>query len=243
MKKIALWLGLVGLLGAASLALVPIERLVPGPQPMPLPLPVLRLLTTLQPALLVLAATALGAWAAPKVRLDAPLIRAAVERRPMLPVLRGQLPPAVVAGVATAVVLVAYSLLTRSLDAAPLPFEVPLVTRLLYGGIAEELLMRWGLMSLLVWGTWRLASSREPVPAWCFWAGAAGAALLFALGHLPVLLIAYPDPSSALLAAVLAGNAAPGLVFGWLFWRRGIEAAMIAHALAHLFAVGAALLV
>ncbi len=28
---------------------------------------------------------------------------------------------------------------------------VPLPTRLLYGGITEELLLRWGLMTLLVW--------------------------------------------------------------------------------------------
>lgn len=240
MKKIALWLGLVGLIGAASLALVPLERLVPGPLPMPVPL--LRLLSVLQPSLLVLAATALGAWAAPKVGLDAPLVRAAAERRPLRPVLRGQLPASIAAGLATASVLVAYSLFTRSLDVSPLPFEVPLVTRLLYGGIAEELLMRWGLMSLLAWAAWRLGGRPDPVPAWCLWAGASGAALLFAIGHLPVLFMAYPDLSAGLLAAVLAGNAVPGLLFGWLFWRRGLEAAMIAHALAHLLAAGAALL-
>ncbi len=102
--------------------------------------------------------------------------------------------------------------------------------------------MRWGLMSLLGWVAWRLGGRPDPVPAWCLWAGAAGAALLFALGHLPVLFMAYPNPSPGLLAAVLAGNAVPGLLFGWLFWRRGLEASMIAHALAHLLAAGAALL-
>jgi hypothetical protein len=35
---------------------------------------------------------------------------------------------------------------------------------------------------------------------------------------------------------IVAANALPGLLFGWLFWRRGLEAAMGAHALAHLFA-------
>ncbi len=240
MNKIALWLGLLGLIATASLALVPLERLVPGPLPMPVPL--LRLLSILQPALLVLGATALGAWVAPKVGLDAPGVRAVAEGRPLLPVLRDQVPAAVAAGIATAAVLIAYSLFTRSLDVSPLPFEVPLVTRLLYGGIAEELLMRWGLMSLLAWAAWGLGGRPDPVPAWCLWVGASGAALLFALGHLPVLFMAYPNPSPGLLAAVLAGNAVPGLLFGWLFWRRGLEAAMIAHALAHLVAAGAALL-
>jgi membrane protease YdiL (CAAX protease family) len=29
-------------------------------------------------------------------------------------------------------------------------------------------------------------------------------------------------------------NAAFGLLFGWLYWRRGLESAMIAHAMTHL---------
>jgi membrane protease YdiL (CAAX protease family) len=48
-----------------------------------------------------------------------------------------------------------------------------------------------------------------------------------------------PDPPRTLVAMVLVGNSLPGMLFGWLFWRRGLEAAMIAHALAHLFAVTA----
>ena len=34
---------------------------------------------------------------------------------------------------------------------------LPLPTRLLYGGITEELLLRWGLMTLLVWAAWQAA--------------------------------------------------------------------------------------
>ena len=60
-------------------------------------------------------------------------------------------------------------------------------------------------------------------------------ALLFAAGHLPMLFFLLPEPPGVLILMVLAGNALPGLLFGWLFWRRGLEAAMIAHALAHLF--------
>ena len=37
----------------------------------------------------------------------------------------------------------------------------------------------------------------------------------------------------------LAGNFIPGMLFGWLYWRRGLEAAMIAHALAHLLSTAA----
>jgi membrane protease YdiL (CAAX protease family) len=33
---------------------------------------------------------------------------------------------------------------------------------------------------------------------------------------------------------VVGVNAAFGLLFGWLYWRRGLESAMIAHAMTHL---------
>jgi membrane protease YdiL (CAAX protease family) len=36
------------------------------------------------------------------------------------------------------------------------------------------------------------------------------------------------------IARTIAGNALFGIVFGWLFWRRSLEAAMIAHATGHL---------
>jgi hypothetical protein len=135
-----------------------------------------------------------------------------------------------------ALVLLGYGWLSRDWFAnapAALAFQPPLVSKLLYGGIAEELLTRWGLMTLFVWIAWKLSGSRSPVPAAAYWIGALLAALLFAAGHLPTLYAIMPAPAPQLIAAVIAGNAVPGLLFGWLYWRRGLEAAMIAHALAH----------
>ena len=47
-------------------------------------------------------------------------------------------------------------------------------------------------------------------------------------------MVISPAPQLWLVAAVLLGNAVPGVLFGWLFWKKGIEAAMLAHTLAHL---------
>jgi hypothetical protein len=69
-----------------------------------------------------------------------------------------------------------------------LAFEIPLVSKLLYGGIVEELLLRWSLMSLLVWVAWRLAGRPAPVPGWVYGIGLVASALLFAVGHLPALV-------------------------------------------------------
>jgi hypothetical protein len=241
MRRIWWRLSLLGLAGLASLLLIPLERLVTVPiGPM-----LLRLLSTIQPALLVLGFTAIGAWAAPKVGLDAPAVRAWSDHRPVLPILRRQFPAAAAVALAVAAILIGYGAFVRGQEwgGSLLGFEVPLVTRLLYGGLAEELLTRWGLMSMLVWVAWRLGGRHEAVPAWCYWTGATFAALLFAAGHLPLLYRLLPDPPVGLLAGVLVGNTVPGLLFGWLFWRRGLEAAMIAHVLAHLLgAIGARLL-
>jgi membrane protease YdiL (CAAX protease family) len=231
----ALWwrLALLGLIGTVSLLLAPFERLAP----MPMAPILVRLLSMIQPAILVLLTALLGCWAAPRVGFDAPVVRAWAERRPIWPALRPQLPAALAVGLAAAAVLVGFWIWMSGQPAGAVlaRFEIPIATRLLYGGIVEELLLRWGLMSLFVWLVWRLTGARRPVPAWCIWAGLLLSSLLFAIGHLPVLYLLLPAPSPALVAVILGANAVPGILFGLLFWRRGLEAAMMAHAAAHLF--------
>src|SRR5687768_2507925 len=104
MVKLALRLMLLGSIGIASLLLVPLERVLP----LAFPTPVIRLLGAIQPAFLMIAFTALGAWLAPKVGLDAALVRAAIERRPVKPILRGQVPAALLAGLFMAAVILLY---------------------------------------------------------------------------------------------------------------------------------------
>lgn len=97
----------------------------------------------------------------------------------------------------------------------------------LYGGIDEEILLRLGVMTVLVWLIAWLTRSRHPA-GWIYWAGTLLAAILFGLGHLPATaaLVAL-TPLIVTRAVVLNGLA--GVVFGWLYWRRGLLAAMVAH--------------
>lgn len=239
---LAMWwrLALLGLVGAASMVLAPLEQLVP----VDMDLRTLRLLAVVQPAILVVAAAGLGAWFAPKVALDAPAVRAWAEQRHAWPVLARQLPAAATAGLVVGLALVAFAaMIDAELTGPAATFNLPLVTKLLYGGIVEELLLRWGVMSLLVWAAWRLARAGEPVPDWCYWTGVLLAALLFAVGHLPALFLLMAEPPEWLVALVVVANFLPGILFGWLYWRRGLEAAMVAHALAHLFGTAMAVVV
>lgn len=241
------YLLIAGLLGVASLALAPFERLVTAP----IATPLLRILLLIQPAILTIVAVALGTLLAPKTGLAAPLIDAWRSGGAWRAVLDRQLLAASGVAAATALVLLGYAVWVQPRLVEQLPaeaaalasFQPPLLTKLLYGGITEELLTRWGLVSLFAWGLWRLNGRPAALAPHFFWLAIAAAALLFALGHLPLLFAMGVSPRGWMIAAIIVGNAVPGLAFGWLFWRRGIEAAMMAHALAHLLSTLAAPLV
>jgi hypothetical protein len=217
---------LLALVSVASLAWAPLDRLAPpdmDPQ-------MFRWLALIQPAILVIGATFLGHKFAPRVGPDAPLLRAVVSGDPLKPVLIRQMGPAMAGAAISGAILICYSAVAIS----P-PFELPLITKLLYGGIAEELMARWGVMSFGVWLVFRLHKSKAEPQAYHFWIGNIVAAGLFAAGHLPLLLALSTPLSSWLLAAVFICNMAPALIFGWLFTRHGLEAAIAAHAGAHLW--------
>lgn len=241
--SIRVWhlLAIAAFLGLASLMLVATETLLP---PMPgVPALAMRAALLVQPALLTALALWTGWRLSPKLGLGAPLCKAFVTGSGVSEVLRRQVPLALLAGFIVAGILVAYNhfmlpiLADAKGDVARLVnFKTPLPTRLLYGGLVEEIMTRWGLMTLLAWSLWRLAS-RPPIPGRpIFIAANAATALLFAAGHLPLLFALVPHPTGVMLAAVIIGNVGPGLLFGWLYWRRGLEAAMLAHATGHLIA-------
>jgi membrane protease YdiL (CAAX protease family) len=59
------------------------------------------------------------------------------------------------------------------------------------------------------------------------------AAVMFAVGHLPVMA-AQLDLTPAIVLRTLVLNSIAGLLYGWLFWRHHLEAAMVAHASTHM---------
>jgi hypothetical protein len=106
------------------------------------------------------------------------------------------------------------------------------LTAMLYGGITEEILMRWGLMSLLVWVGWKLLKQGVALPSQAIYQGAIVlVAVLFGLLHLP--MTATITPLVIIRALLLNGIA--GIAYGWLFWQYSLEAAMLAHISFHAF--------
>jgi membrane protease YdiL (CAAX protease family) len=88
-------------------------------------------------------------------------------------------------------------------------------------------------MSALALGGWVLAGRRGDAPGpGVAWAAIGVSAVLFGVGHLPALAQAV-GLTPALIARTVLLNAVAGVAFGWLYWRRSLEAAMVAHAAFH----------
>jgi hypothetical protein len=231
MRKLGLAIWMLGAVALLSMLLAPVEVLKPvGVNLSPM---AFRALALINPLILMTVAVLVGSWTAPKMELDAPLVRSLIEGGEAGAVLRRQVVPALLAGSLSAVVLLGYGALTKAWflgNVAAAAFDLPLITKMLYGGLVEEIMMRWGVMSMIAWLVWKLSGARTAA----LFFGVALAALLFGVGHLPALYTLMPSPPSGLVAMVLAANAVPGVLFGLLYWHRGLEAAMMAHALAHL---------
>lgn len=114
-----------------------------------------------------------------------------------------------------------------------------LVSGITYGGLTEEVLMRWGMMGIVLWGLAAVVGETgDPGPAIATVAILISA-LLFAAGHLPAALVGETR-TGRFIVRIIALNTLAGLLFGWLFWQWNLETAMAAHVGFH---IGAAILV
>ena len=221
----------------ALVALLPVQAGTEIPQITP----AIKLLSLIQPAMLLALTVFVGVALAHRVGLSSPAAEAAASGNRVWPALKPQIMPGIIGGLSGGVAIVAVTLLARPFLSAETVARisafgrhVPLPTRLLYGGITEELLLRWGFMTLLVWAAWRLLQRREGEPKAAYVVGAIViSSLVFGVGHLPVAYMILPEATLVLTLYVIIANSIFGLIAGYLYWKRGLESAMLAHMLAH----------
>jgi membrane protease YdiL (CAAX protease family) len=104
-----------------------------------------------------------------------------------------------------------------------------------YGGVVEELLMRLFLVSLFAWllaKAFRVAKPTGHVVI--MWTAITITAVIFGLGHLPATATIVPLTTLVIVRAILL-NGIGGLVFGWLYWKKGLDYAMVSHFTADIF--------
>ena len=242
---IILWLA--GGAGVLSFLLVDLGALlaqlpVPAGEEIPRVTPALKVLSLIQPLVLMSVAVLIGVALASKVGLSSPVAEAAAGKGQIGGALKPQIIPGLIGGFLGGVGIILIGLLWKPFLPAELVARsmqlnklLPLATRLLYGGVTEELLLRWGFMTLLVWGAWRLFQKRHGEPrTYCFIGAIIASSIVFGLGHLPLVFVLVPSPNVALILYVIVGNSVFGLIAGYLYWKKGLESAIIAHMLAHL---------
>lgn len=237
-------LALLGLAFPGILSLIPVimrqlESLPPELAEMPTALVVV--LSLINPLILLLIAVVLGNLLAYRVGLRSLVAEKVSHGAPLWSQLRPHLPMAFGIGVLFAFVVTGLDRVMDPFAGTDLvvePVTIPslfsqLLLGLLYGGIVEELLLRWGVMSLLVWLGWRLIQrgQGQAHPA-LVWAAITLAAVLFGIGHLPALA-GMVELTPLIVFRTILLNALGGILFGWLYWRHNLETAMMAHAAGH----------
>ena len=165
----------------------------------------------------------------------------------MLAALRPQIVPGLIGGVIGSVAIILSWVLWKpylpqefAVRALQLNRLLPLLTRLLYGGFTEELLLRWGVMTFFLWAMWRLFQKGEGTPRNSYYVTAiVVSSILFGVGHLPIASVLVANITISTIVYVVIVNSIFGLIAGYLYWKKGLESAIIAHMTAHVVLVTA----
>ena len=229
--KLALLLGIAGSLATLALspylvALMPLKFAAS-----PVPLWILLPAQALQAGVLCWLLGWLGLLLGARHGLDAPWLRAWVYRLPRDPARRAHWWLAALLGALAALLVIGIQRVgspwhtVGSGAALGVAWRGALAS--FYGGIVEETECRLLLVSLFVWLlAW---CHRRQARSWMFVVAIALAALLFGAGHLPTAFAIGMAHAALPIARIVLLNALVGLVTGTLFWKYGLEHAMLAH--------------
>ena len=198
----------------------------------------IKLLILINPTVMLVVAVIIGVVLHKKVHLEVPIIEGMIRKErsgSLSSILKYGIVGGLIAGILVSLVgLIFYPILPEEFIAFGERLQPSLAARFLYGGFTEEIIMRFGLITLIVWVLYKIVRKAN---AAIYWTGIMVAALLFAVGHFPIAFQAVDQPSALLLTYLLVGNTIGGIIFGWLYWKKGLESAFLAHIFAHVVIV------
>jgi len=209
---------------------------------LPLPLPALIAIQIVQSALLLAIVIFAGMFFASRVGLETPILDSLTRREAVSDKVRAMLLISIGLGLLASLLIIGLDSIFQpallkelgdSANALDLQNAQPAAWKgflaSFYGGIAEEILLRLLFMSFLVWLGRFISKTQDDKPTHAvFWTANILAAVLFGLGHLPATAMLIPLTPLVITRGILL-NGIGGVIFGWLYWKRGLEAAMIAH--------------
>lgn len=190
----------------------------------------------IQNALIFAIAILIGLKLAKKVGFGLPILENWLEGRKIKSDLKSILGISIGLGLLAGVLIVGldylFSLLGVTINVTQASINPPAWQGFLasfYGGINEEIMLRLFLMTLLVWVFYKIKKTKEGTPnQLSIWLGIILAAIIFGAGHLPALM-SITTLTPLLIIRTIVLNALGGIIFGWLYWKKGLESAMISH--------------
>jgi membrane protease YdiL (CAAX protease family) len=196
--------------------------------------PLILFLTLIQNLVLFAVATFFGLFLSKRVGLGLPILQGILEGKNQTKELKSLLVPSIGLGVLAGILITLFSIPFNKLtpELQLLNVSIPAWKAFLasfYGGIAEEVLLRLFLISLFVWIIFKIKKSKDGGPTvFGIWLSIVLAAIIFGLGHLPATAQITTLTGIVIIRAI-ALNGVGGIIFGWLYWKKGLESAMIAH--------------
>jgi len=189
----------------------------------------------LQSAFWMLLAVGVGLVLSKKTGLGAPILEGYLNGETVAAKLRSHIIPSVSLGVLGAI-------LVKALDVWFFIPRMPGFSSVIsqtkgwkgflasfYGGITEEILSRLFILTLLAWifSWFSHTKDQQPSPT-AMWIAILSSAIIFGLGHLPATLVTNQF-SLIILARAIVLNGIPGTIFGYLYWKRGLESSIMSH--------------
>ena len=238
MKKIMFWFWLFSIACVAAGIPYAFELQKDVVAKSPLPLSVLVLVSLLQTAVLIGLAIFFGNKAAKKMNLSVFSFQSG-KTSPAAKV-KNVAQVAIPAGIISAILIYIADLVfgkfmpQLTLQTAHVTVWKTLLASF-YGGVVEEVLMRMFLMSVLALIFSKLFKVQNPSQSnSVMWSAIIVAAIMFGLGHLPATAsLTAITPLVVARAVVL--NGIGGIIFGWLYCKKGLEYSIVAHFTADLF--------
>ena len=226
-------------------AIIPYSLTLQAPvlKDLPISLTVLLPIQIGENAAIFAVAVAAGLFFASRIGLGAPILEACLARQKVTARVKAILVPSIILGILASLVVIALDVIVfgpalvaelgKTAEVLSRPSVQPPAWQGLlasfYGGVDEEIVMRFFLLSLLAFLGKFVSHTADGRPTLAvLWIANIITAVLFGLGHLPATAALLPiTPLVVARAVVLNGLA--GIAFGYLYWTRGLESAMLSH--------------
>jgi len=203
---------------------------------LPIPLHVLLALQMLQNVVLSAIFIFFGLYLAGRVGLSAPLLEEWSRGGEVKSAFKAILGTSTLLGMLAGILTAALDLVFCSMFPNEPIYAVKLPTppawqgflASFYGAINEEILSRLFLMSLFIWMLSKIGKEGGKPVGLTIWLAIAVTAVISGLLHLPSTAILIPITPFIIARSIIL-NGIAGAIFGWLYWRKGLESAIMSH--------------